>query len=821
MRRLPLPTTATLALAAALTPALVVLPTVSRPAPVPRPVPPHLVVLGLHGVDRAAFSSLDDGSLSAVGHNLAAARLFGTAPAVLTAPLTSTGRFDLVAVSWSRAVPGASVRVRIRQGGAWTGWQQLDGDDDGPDHPAAGSPGATGPLLTAAADGVQVRVDTPSGAAPPGLAVDLVDGGRAPADATSKPAGAATASAAAVTVQPTIVTRQQWGADERLVTGTPIVDRTVRALFLHHTDTTTPSTPAQAVAQIRAIYAFHTLVRGWSDIGYNFLVDRFGRVFEGRRGSIDAAILGAHTGGFNSESLGVAVLGTYTDAPASPAAIAALTNVLAWKAAEYGINPVANVRLTSAGGPYTAHPVGERVKVAGISAHRDVGITECPGDALYAQLPALRRAVVARMAPGLVAPAVSAPTAVWGGTPVTLTAAIPTTQTWTLTVTSACGSAPVRVQTGRSTDRLRASWDLRDAAGLPVAPGLYHLALATRSPVGVVPTWTTDVEVLPSSGGVTGTCPVRRVAAGDADPAVARAVAVGRAVAPDASTVVLVGTSAVATDGVVAAPLAHALGAPVLYTDPAALPAAVADELRRRHTTRVVVVGGTRPVGRDVAAQVQALGVARVDRIAGATLAGTAAAVATALAAVPGPGGQPARPSGVLLATTSGGSLADVATIGAVGAATGRPVLLVTARGIPAETVAALRSLRSGRATVVASPADVSNRALRGLAGLGVRRWSRVLGTGRAGVALALARTLPPDPVGAPGDAWAGTPTDAALPDVVAAGAAGRPVLLLPAVITSGIGAWFTAARPARTWVLGGTAQVPPVLFAGLTAVAG
>src|SRR5205823_2103476 len=137
-------------------------------------------------------------------------------------------------------------------------------------------------------------------------------------------------------------------------------------------------------------------------------------------------------------------------------------------------------------------------------------------------------------------------------------------QTWTLTITAACGGAPVRIVSGRSTARLGAAWNLRDAAGLPVPPGLYHLALTTRSPVGAGPAWATDVEVLPTDGGAPGACPVRRVAAADGDGPVARAVAVGRAVAPDAATVILVRTAAAATDGVVAAPLARALRAPII-----------------------------------------------------------------------------------------------------------------------------------------------------------------------------------------------------------------------------------------------------------------
>ncbi|HYJ76530.1 MAG TPA: hypothetical protein VEV65_13070, partial [Kineosporiaceae bacterium] len=156
---------------------------------------------------------------------------------------------------------------------------------------------------------------------------------------------------------------------------------------------------------------------------------------------------------------------------------------------------------------------------------------------------------------------------------------------------------------------------------------------------------------------------------------------------------------------------------------------------------------------------------------------------------------------------------------GSVGAATNRPVLLLGTRSVPAATLTALRALRITRAVVAARPADLPETALRTLPGAGVRSWTRAAGTGRAGTALVLAGTLPPDPPTARGDAWAGIPGDAGVPDVVAASAAGRPVLLLPAVVTTGIAAWFTAARPARTWVLGGTAQVPTSLLTALQQV--
>jgi putative cell wall-binding protein len=836
MRHLPLPPAATLALAALATPALVALPTVARPTPPPHAVGTRVAAVPLHGVDAGALATLTRAAATAglapalapvlrkaLAGEFAANPIVPAAPrpAVLTGELTpaatGTSHFDLVAASWDRAAGGAKVQVRVREAGGWTDWQPLDGDGDGPDASspeAARGPRATAPLLTTGADAVQVRVDTASGRAPAGLRIDLVDGGDSDADAPAAPA----ASAAAATPAPTIITRKQWGADERLVTGTTSYDSSIKALFVHHTDTTNGYTAAQGYAQVRAIYAFHTKVRGWNDIGYNLLVDRFGHVFEGRRGSITSAVLGAHTGGFNSQSLGIAVLGTFSKTAPSSAAMQALASTLAWKAAQYQIDPRTNVRLTSAGGYATAHPAGERVRVATISSHRDVGLTECPGDALWAQLPWLRRELAARMAPGLVAPAASAAAVQVTSPGVTVTGTIPTTQRWTLTATSVCGTVPVRTVRGLATARISATWNLRDAKNVLVPPGSYHLALATGSPVGAATTWTTDVEVLPVDGGAAGTCPVRRVVATEGAGAVQRAVAVGRSVAPNSTTVVLAGLNAAATDGVVAAPLAHALGAPLLLTDAAALSPAVATELRRRKATRVVVIGGTTAVTPAVLTALHDLGVPTVERIGGATAYATAAAVAQAFAAVPRPPGSPA-PTGVLLAPLHYGKLAHAATLGSLAAATGRPVLYLTSRGFPTDTVRVMRALGITSATVVGGTDEFSDRAARGFTTLHVATWTRVIGTARAGVALALARAMPADPAGAPGAAWAGAPTDAGIPDVVAAGAAGRPVLLLPAVVTGGIGHWFTARRPRSTWVLGGTAQVPAPLFASLTAV--
>ncbi len=834
--RLPLPPAATLALTLAVTPVLVVVPTLGRPGGEAHPVGPQVVAVPLRGVDGDALRELRASGHAeppelppdlrrALAGDLAANPVPGPPPQVLTPELTAddTGaeRFDLVAVSWQptdRTQARPAVEVRVREEAGWTGWQPLDGDADGPDgtSPEIGpelgrGPSATAPLLTNGADAVQVRVDTPDGSVPPGLRVDLVDGGSSGADAPAPPP----ASAAADTSQPVVVTRRQWGADEKLVTGTPSTAPAVRALFVHHTDTTNAYTAAQAYAQVRAIYAFHTKVRGWNDIGYNLLVDRFGHVFEGRRGSLTRAVTGAHTGGFNSQSLGIATLGTFSSATPPPAALRALADVIGWKAAQYELDPRATVRLVSAGGPFTAYKPGQGVRAGAVSSHRDVGQTECPGDGLWGQLPWLRRQVAAKMRPGLAGAGVSAASAVAGGNGVLVTGAVPTTQRWTVTATPRCRATPVRTLTGRATSRIAARWNLRDDKGAPVAPGIYRLTLTTRSPVGSAPAWSSDVEVLPAESSRAGTCPVRRVVAAEGASAVARAVAVGRTIAPDAATVVLAGVGAAGVDGVVAAPLARALGAPLLFTDTAQLSPEVAAEVQRRKATRVVVVGSALRVAEPVLAQLSALGVTTVERVSGTSAAGTAAAVARALAAAPRPAGTPA-PTGALLARLHRNSLADAAVLGSVAAATGRPVLIVDGRDVPPVTQQVIRDLKLTSATVAGSTADVPDRALRALPGLGVRSWTRVVGTGRAGLAVALARTLPRDT----GDTWLGVPADAGVPDVAAAGAAGRPVLLVPGVVTPGLRTWFAERRPARTWVLGGTAQVPVPLFAALTEVA-
>ena len=179
------------------------------------------------------------------------------------------------------------------------------------------------------------------------------------------------------------------------------VNQGVKALVLHHTAGSNAYDRTGAYAQIRGIYAYHTQSLGWDDIGYNLLVDRYGRVFEGRRGSIADAVRGAHAGGFNTDTYGISVMGDFQAAAPPQAAVDAVALLMGWKAGQYGVNPTGTATLISQGGGTSRYPAGRVVTINAISGHRDVGQTSCPGQYLYPKLAEIR-ASAARTAPGTV-----------------------------------------------------------------------------------------------------------------------------------------------------------------------------------------------------------------------------------------------------------------------------------------------------------------------------------------------------------------------------------------------------------------------------------
>ncbi|UPZ30839.1 peptidoglycan recognition protein [Streptomyces sp. LRE541] len=212
-----------------------------------------------------------------------------------------------------------------------------------------------------------------------------------PTDTTDAAGAADTVAASAnqrakpyIGARPRIVTRRGWGADEGLRESNFSYTKTVKAVFVHHSASGNNYRCAQAPSVIRSIYRYHVKSSGWRDIGYNFLVDKCGNIYEGRAGGVAKPVMGAHTLGFNSKSMGIAVLGSFGKANPPAASVKAVAKLTAWKLGLYGANPRGKTYLKSGGG--NLYRKGKNVRLNVISGHRDGFATECPGGRLYAKL---------------------------------------------------------------------------------------------------------------------------------------------------------------------------------------------------------------------------------------------------------------------------------------------------------------------------------------------------------------------------------------------------------------------------------------------------
>ncbi|EGJ75255.1 putative secreted protein [Streptomyces sp. Tu6071] len=316
----------------------------------------------------------------------------------------TTKPFSLVGIVWddpARTLTGtAEVRVRDARTGAWGAWQALEthnaehaADPESREARAPGRHGGTAPLWTGAADAVEARVSGPA-PLPAGLRIDLVDPGTdrrgttRPAPGPVRPPAGHGALPRGQAPEPAIVDRAGWGADENLREPQFGYTGPVRAAFVHHSASGNNYTCAEAPSVIRGIYRYHVESNGWRDIGYNFLVDKCGTVYEGRAGGVAKPVMGAHTLGFNTDSTGVALLGTYTDTEPSAAALDGLAKLTAWKLGLNNMDPEGKVTLVSDGG--NLYEKGAKVSLDVISGHRDGFATECPGKLLYEKLGTLR-----------------------------------------------------------------------------------------------------------------------------------------------------------------------------------------------------------------------------------------------------------------------------------------------------------------------------------------------------------------------------------------------------------------------------------------------
>jgi hypothetical protein len=426
------------------------------------------------------------------------------APAVAQAEATITARdvpldgralassaprvFDLVGLHWRG--PGA-VEFRTRSvDGHWSGWRVAAPEaEDLPDGETAEGEAARGwrlgnPYWVGPSNGIaywlrgrvtRLRayfVDSPSDGLPP--------------------------RRLSIAGSPSIIPRTAWGADERIRRAAPQYATSVAFALVHHTAGSNAYSPSQSAAIVRGIEVYHVKGNGWNDIGYNFLVDRYGQVFEGRYGGAERNVVGAHAEGFNNGSVGVAVLGTYGSAAPPTAAQTALANVLAWRLDVAHVDPLGSLTWQSGGNP--RFPAGTPVFLRAISGHRDTGFTTCPGNALYARLGAIASQVAALGLPKLYSPSATGDV---GGL-VRFRARLSQVRPWTITVTAPDGTAAASAS-GTSSDidwtwdaatapKARYAWtisagaDVRPATGfVGAAPVPLSLTKTAASPATISP----------------------------------------------------------------------------------------------------------------------------------------------------------------------------------------------------------------------------------------------------------------------------------------------------------------------------------------------
>jgi hypothetical protein len=320
-------------------------------------------------------------------------------------PMRTTKRFNMVAVNW-RGADEPEVELRTRaQGGEWTPWTPVsthdeDSPDPGREHAAKT---LSAPTWAGEADWMQYRSDRRLRGVR--LVFENLRGTATRADRARNRlrrvanagiltiAGIArTPVAAAGGPKPPIVSRDAWGADKCKPRTSPDYGE-VKVAYVHHTVNANDYTREEAPDVVLGICRFHRNSNGWNDIGYNFLVDRFGTIYEGRAGGVSKPVIGAQAQGYNAQSTGIANLGTYTDVGQTPEALRAIARLIRWKLPSSGVPTSGTTTMVSAGGDTNRYPAGTRIRVKRVIGHRDTGATECPGNALYAQLPELRRLV--------------------------------------------------------------------------------------------------------------------------------------------------------------------------------------------------------------------------------------------------------------------------------------------------------------------------------------------------------------------------------------------------------------------------------------------
>ena len=377
----------------------------------------------------------------------------------------TTTEFDMVGLHWQGT---GTVQFRTRSlAGRWSPWRRAD--PEGEDLPNIGTGEARAsrgwrvgnPYWTGSSDRIAYRLR--------GRVVRLR------AYFVRSPEIRIPLRRVSLTGSPLLIDREAWGANETIRRAPPSYAAALQFALVHHTAGTNSYTASQSAAIVRGIEIYHVKGNGWNDIGYNFLVDKYGQVFEGRYGGVDKPVIGAHAEGFNTGSVGVAMIGTYGSSAPPAVARTALAKLLAWRLDIAHVDPKSTLTWVSGGNARFA--AGVPVFIRAVSGHRDTGFTACPGAALYAQLNAIAGQAESSGLPKLYAPSVRG--AIGGQVRFQgrLSAPLP----WTVTVADATG-ALVASGTGTS-QNVDWTWDATTAL-----PGSYSWTISAGD------------NVLPASG---------------------------------------------------------------------------------------------------------------------------------------------------------------------------------------------------------------------------------------------------------------------------------------------------------------------------------
>ena len=422
-------------------PTAIVAPSFTASTPTPHPVAAEVQSVRIAGIDRAALRQSPvpqelETTWRKITTRSVAARAAARPPVAVTEPI-ETDDFRMLGVTWTGAAPSEEgavlVTARTRTENSWTEWFEVPTSVDSGTEPSPNGRFGTVPYWAGDSDAVQVRVDAVGDAQPTDVRADLIEPGTSDADSSiSGEWSGSTATAA--TERPPIVTRAEWGANESLRDKKLENSDTFKVAFVHHTAGSNNYTRSESPAVVRGLYSYYVNTLKYADMGYNFLVDKYGTIYEGRAGSITKPVRSAASGGFNTDTLAVVAMGNFESATASDAMVRGISKVLAYRLSRYH-RDLSGRKVLKAEVGSSKYSAGTKVRFKVISGHRDSQLTACPGGNLYKRLPKIRRLAKGYVGSSLIEPTLSRTSTRPGSdVAIAMRARVTQSQRWTLTV---------------------------------------------------------------------------------------------------------------------------------------------------------------------------------------------------------------------------------------------------------------------------------------------------------------------------------------------------------------------------------------------------